>query len=157
MIPSVPTYERGNCMATATDRGSQYRAMAMRSKYRKLYAHLCRLPEQEWMTSFSEIESVLGLELPPSARLYRPWWANQSNDGNGHSQALAWSAAGWETAKVDMNSETLLFRRCKRPQAADRPSLDEVWPVRSVGTWPEGLSLNREEIYEDGISPTQCS
>ena len=29
----------------------------------------------------------------------------------GHSQALAWSVAGWEMAELDMDSETLLLRR----------------------------------------------
>ena len=29
------------------------------------------------------------------------------------------------------------------------PLLDEIWPARSVGKWPEGLSLMREDIYED--------
>ena len=48
--------------------------------------------------------------LPASARLPRTWWENESS-GYGHSQALAWSVAGWEMAEVDMDSETLLLRR----------------------------------------------
>ncbi len=84
--------------------------MAMRGKNRRLYTHLLRLPPetQEWNSTFNEIEAITGFELPPSARLYRPWWANQSRNGNGHShsQALAWGAAGWETAEVDMSAET---------------------------------------------------
>jgi hypothetical protein len=31
--------------------------------------------------------------------------------------------------------------------AAARPSLD--FPVLSVGQWPEGLSLRREDLYDD--------
>ena len=67
--------------------------------------------------------------------------------GGGHSQAIAWMAAGWETAKVDIPGETLLFRR-RRTVTKRRPSLDEVWPVHSAGGWPKGLSLDRAEIYE---------
>ena len=29
-----------------------------------------------------------------------------------------------------------------------RPTLDEVWPVHSAGGWPQGLSLDRDDIYE---------
>ena len=130
----------------AIDLSRKYREMANRGKYRRLYTHLCSLTAQEWRATFSEIESVMGFELPPSARLHRPWWSNQ-NGGNGHSQALAWTAAGWETAEVDMNSETLLLRR--KPSAARRLSLDELIPVHSVGAWPEGLSLRREDMYDE--------
>ncbi len=135
----------------AIDRDRKYREMANRGKYRKLYTHLCGLRVEEWRTSYGEIESILGFELPPSARLHRPWWANQRG-GNGHSQALAWGVAGWETAEVDMDAETLLFRRRKPAQAVRKPGLDEVWPVRSVGRWPEGLSLGREELYGDRLT-----
>ena len=131
----------------AMDRERTYRRMANRGKYQRLYTHLYGMEAHEWRTSFSEIESVMGFELPASARLHRPWWSNQAGS-NGHSQALAWSAAGWETAEVDMAAETLLFRR-KPTEAVSRPSLDEVWPVHSAGAWPEGLSLRREDLYED--------
>ena len=130
-------------------REQRYREMAARGKYRKLYAHLCSLHGQEWRTSFSEIEAILGFQLPTSARLHRPWWGNQSN-GNGHSQSLAWTLAGWETAHVDMDAETLLLRR-KHPEVVRKLSLDEWWPPHSTARWPEGLSLRREDIYEERV------
>ena len=133
----------------AMDRDRKYREMAARGKYQRLYTHLCALTTKEWRTSFDEIESILGFELPASARSHRPWWSNQSG-GNGHSQALAWSAAGWETADVDMDAEVLLLRR-KLQETLRRPVLEEVWPVHSAGAWPENLSLSREGIYEDRI------
>ncbi len=127
------------------ERERQYRKMAARGKYRRLYTHLCSLTMQEWRTTFSEVESIIGFGLPPSARLHRPWWSNQSGR-IGHSQALAWAAAGWETAEVDMDAETLLLRR-KAVDSARRFNLDEVLPVHSAGGWPEDLSLRREDIY----------
>ena len=51
-------------------------------------------PSPKWRRSWV-------FQLPLSARMHRPWWANQSR-GNGHSHALAWTMAGWETAAVDM-------------------------------------------------------
>ena len=133
----------------AIDRSRKYREMAVRGKYQRLYTHLCGLSTQEWNTSFDEIESVIGFGLPTSARLHRPWWSNQGG-GNGHSQAIAWGTAGWETADVDMDSETLLFRR-KLSKTGRRLSLDEVVPVHSAGAWPEGLGLSREDIYDERI------
>ena len=132
------------------DRDRKYREMAVRGKYKRLYAHLCGLPTHEWRASFGEVESVLGFDLPASARLHRPWWANQRG-GNGHSQALAWSVAGWETADVNMDAETLLFRRLARPEAVRKLNIDEVWPAHPTAVWLEGLSLRREYIYEDRI------
>ncbi len=125
----------------AIDRDQKYREMVIRGKYQRLYTYLSGIQAQEWRTSFGEIESIIGFGLPASARLHRPWWANQSS-GNGHSHALAWSVAGWETADVDMDAETLLLRR-KPPEAARKFNLDEAWP--------ESLSLRREDIYRDRI------
>lgn len=121
----------------ATDLIDKYREVVLRGKYRKLYNYLTRLQVSEWRTSFSQIEAVIGFELPPSARLHRPWWGNQ-RQGNGHSHALAWSVAGWATAEVDMVSETLLFRRTQ-PDPISRLSLDEVWPVHPTAAWPEAI------------------
>lgn len=130
-------------------REQKYRELAARGKYRRLYAHLCSLSAQEWSTSFGEIESVLGFDLPASARLHRPWWGNQSN-GNGHSQSLAWTLAGWETANVDMDAETLLLRR-KQTEVVRKLSLDELWPIHPTARLAEGVSLRREDMYEDRI------
>ena len=117
-----------------------------RGKYRKLHTHLRSLAIREWRASFSEIEAVLGFKLPPSARRYSAWWANDSNNIHGR----AWLTAGWKTAEVNMNAETLTFRRNLPPAVRSR-TLDEIWPVHSVGVWPEGLSLRREDLYEDRI------
>ena len=133
----------------ALDRDRKFREMVVRGKYHSLYTHLCGLGAQEWRTSFNEIETIIGFELPTSARLHRPWWSNQKN-GEGHSQALAWTVAGWETAEVDIESETLLFRR-KTMEDFGRFTLDELLPVHSVGSWPGRLSLRREALYEERV------
>ena len=131
------------------DRRDKHLAMVLRGKYRRLYTYLSSLQRQEWRTSFSEVEAVMGFALPPSARLHRPWWGNQRG-GNGHSHALAWSVAGWETAEVDMEAETLTFRRTQ-PASVPRLPLDEAWPVHPTAVWPEGLSLRRENLYEERV------
>jgi hypothetical protein len=86
------------------------RRTAERGKYAPLYRHLLKVPNTEWQTTFAAIEQVLGFKLPDSARIHRPWWANQGERG-GHSHALAWEMAGWKTSRVDMASERLVFVR----------------------------------------------
>ena len=82
--------------------------------------------------------------------MYSGWWTNK-NSGRSHSQAVAWSAAGWETAEVDMEAETLLFRPKKRSRTLTPSILDAEWAGRDMGPWPEGLSLRREDMYEDRL------
>ena len=94
-------------------------------KYRKLYTHLCGLNTQEWRASFSSIETIIGDKLPPSARRYRVWWSNHSGEGI-HHHARAWVAAGWETADVDIEVESLLFRRQHRPPVSPEAALDAL-------------------------------
>ena len=117
-----------------------------RGKYQKLHTHLSGLITQEWRASFSEIESVVGFKLPPAARRHRAWWENDI----GHPHGRAWLTAGWKTAEVNMAAETLAFRR-NLPPPARRRSIAEILPPRSFGPWPEGLSLRREDLYEDRI------
>ena len=55
--------------------------------------------------SFGEIEAMVG-NLPASARVHRPWWAN-----GGHSQSLAWRSVGWRVETVDLGLEKVRFTR----------------------------------------------
>lgn len=115
-------------------------------KYLKLHTHLCGLDAREWMATFADIEAIIGAKLPPSARYYQAWWANDSS----HSQGAAWAAAGWKTAEVDMDAETAVFRRKDSPDFRRR-TIDAILPPRSFGPWPEGLSLRREDLYKERI------
>ena len=92
------------------ERQELLRDAARRGKYAPLHDFLRAHAQREWRTTFREIEGILGFRLPNSARIHRPWWANQGQ-GGGHSHALAWEMAGWRTAEVDLSGETLVFRR----------------------------------------------
>ncbi len=135
-------------MATVQNQSNHERAA--RSKYHLLYEHLCGLQAEEWQVTFAEIETIVGFSLPASAHKRRAWWANQ-RDITSRPQALAWTAAGWKTAEVDMHTKTLVFRRMNGVQPRLQPTVDEILPARSVGGWPEGLSLRREDMYEDRV------
>ena len=74
------------------------------SKYINLTTHLASRDGEVWEASFNDVEEVLGMPLPDSARQHRPWWANQ-----GRAQSSAWQSAGWKTAKVDLENEKVTF------------------------------------------------
>ncbi len=116
--------------------------------------------ERRWRVSFTDIEAVLGFTLPESARLHRPWWSNQRNR-RGYAHSLAWQLAGRRTAAVDLEHESLVFEREEtigeraHPHGSPTPAggkaidLDHVFPPHNPGDWPAGLSLRREDLYDD--------
>lgn len=63
---------------------------------------------QETPMTFREIEQVIGSPLPASARKHRAWW---SNNGSNNVMVKVWKAAGFQSERVDMGSEKLVFRR----------------------------------------------
>lgn len=140
------------------------RDAAARGKYAPLYHYLISQgSNDEWHTSFRQLESILGFRLPNSARLHRPWWANP-NVGNGHSHALAWQAAGWRTRNVDIDAETLVFAKIDargEPNNASTSSgefigeflIEDILPPHDAGPWPPGLNSSREEMYGEKRSP----
>ena len=139
----------------ALDRERLVRDAAARGKYAALYRHLAAMDGSGWRASFSELEAILGFELPVSARLYRPWWSNQKR-GAGHSHALSWQAAGWRTRSVDLEAETLVFERAaaaaseaETGESGKKFDLDEFWPAIAGGSWPPGFTVSREQIYDE--------
>jgi len=79
------------------------------SRYNPLRQYLDERTEPVVRLAFGEIERILGVELPKSARQYRPWWANEK--AGTHVHARAWLDAGRRTANVDLNAETVEFAR----------------------------------------------
>ena len=101
-------------------------------KYRRLHSHLRTLGTREWQATFGEIEAIVGFNLPNAAHDHRAWWANDKS----HTHARAWLAAGWETTKVNMDSETLLFRRKEfyAPDEQSSPRTDALSALDELQT-----------------------
>ena len=79
-------------------------------KYENLGRYLGSLSDSTTRVrlKFSDIENILGFDLPNSARIYRAWWAN---DGT-HVQARdGWLGAGWVVEYVDLEKEVVTFAR----------------------------------------------
>ena len=81
----------------------------MTEKYKPLYVYLVKKRQEgytSWRTSFAELESILGASLPPSARTWPLFWSNLRQE---RRASAAWFLAGWKTANLDMESETVQF------------------------------------------------
>ena len=81
----------------------------MTEKYKPLYEYLVKKRQEgytSWHTSFGEIESIIGDPLPPSARTRPLFWSNLRQE---RRASAAWFLAGWNTANLDMEGETVQF------------------------------------------------
>lgn len=76
-------------------------------KYSPLSAYLLNSNKKNIELKFSDIENILKFELPASARLHRPFWANSTT----HSMALSWLSIGYKTNRVDIDEETVSFEK----------------------------------------------
>jgi hypothetical protein len=85
------------------------------SKYSSLGDYLRHQRRDVVPIKFAEIEKITGSKLPASSR-YRAWWSN-----NGFNSVLTkvWIEAGFKSEQVDMKERKLVFRRVRKPKAAD--------------------------------------
>src|ERR1700716_3960598 len=77
-------------------------------KYEPLGAFLRNQRAQEVSLTFSDIEKITGVKLPPKAQHHRAWWSNNSSN---NVMTKVWLEAGYESARVDMSARKLVFRR----------------------------------------------
>ncbi|TRZ48608.1 hypothetical protein D4S03_09605 [bacterium] len=94
------------------------------SKYDPLRDKLLQIPPNvsEKTMTFSEIENILGFELPGSAYNYRPWWSNLSSP-NDHPYAQSWLSAGWKVDTLSHSQKWVRFRRVAGPRRITMPSV----------------------------------
>jgi hypothetical protein len=85
--------------------------LLVEEKYLLLTRHLLAVPAATKDLQFrvAEIEGIVHAHLPPEARRFPNWWANQKTGKR--PQAFAWMAAGWLVSKVDIDAGLVKFRR----------------------------------------------
>ncbi len=77
-------------------------------KYDPLDARLAQAAGETLTLTFGQMDELVQ-GLPPSARKYLAWWANETTGS--HVQARAWTGAGWRVDEVDFRAERVTFRR----------------------------------------------
>jgi hypothetical protein len=85
--------------------------LLVEEKYLLLTKHLLAVPAATRDLQFrvAEIEGIVRAHLPPEARRFPNWWANQKTGKR--PQAFAWMAAGWLVSKVDIDADLVKFSR----------------------------------------------
>ncbi len=125
----------------------------MEKKYAELENHLANKGFDSIKMTFKEIESVIDDTLPASARKHRAWWSNNPSNS---VITYAWLAAGYKTSAVNMESETLVFRKLtpedsgpaipqvsKPAKGADKPSHPIFGCMKGTITFVEGVDLTK--------------
>jgi hypothetical protein len=83
-------------------------------KYRELWRWLRTQSSDSIELSFEEVEDVLGLQLPPSARVHLPPWYGY--DGSALGRAIR--DAGWKASKVSLEQGRVTFVRTEEGDEA---------------------------------------
>ena len=77
------------------------------TKYEPLTHYLEQQSGSATMT-YSEIEKILGQQLPPSASEYREWWGN---DDETHPQSMSWKKANYRVSILNLGNSVTFSRR----------------------------------------------
>jgi hypothetical protein len=85
--------------------------LLVEEKYLLLAKHLLTVPASTTDLQFhiAEIEGIVRAHLPPDARRFPNWWANQKSGKR--PQSFAWMSAGWLVSKVDIDGDLVKFSR----------------------------------------------
>ncbi len=102
-------------------------------KYRKLFEFLRHTERSMIDLTFSDLETLLGFELPASAYKYPAWWSNASE---GHTHSAAWLDAGWKTSQVKLSERSVRFVRQR-----DDGSVEQVSGAARAGFGEEHRSF----------------
>lgn len=79
--------------------------MAKGQSFIGLTAYLEKCGKDEIKLSFSDVERILGFQLPDSAYLHQSYWSNSES----HPIASGWLNAGYLSQHVDMKGQTVEF------------------------------------------------
>ena len=116
-------------------------------KYEPLGTFLRSQRSPEVPLTFSQIEKITGVKLPPKAQHHRAWWSNNASNS---VMTKVWLEAGYESTRVDMSARKLVFRRVgkvgtgesKTPPAAKKGERHPLFgALKGLVRIPPGVDL----------------
>lgn len=119
-------------------------------KYEPLGTFLRSQRAHEVPLTFSKIEKITGVKLPPKAQHHRAWW---SNNAANNVMTKVWLDAGFESAQVDMEARKLVFRRVARAGEASGGLAESYVP--SDGRHPMRGALKDITFVPPGVDLTE--
>jgi hypothetical protein len=118
------------------------------TKYHLLGEFLRHRKSDHWQATFSNIEKILGFQLPVSARIYQAWWANQHQGQR--TQCSSWMDAGWEVRGLNLAAETVSFYRLSDP--VPKGSLPSKLSHRTNLQWNDVVVSKSEHTKVSDVS-----
>ena len=119
------------------------------SKYNPFSDFFENLPESdcEHVFSFNKIQRILGTNLPPTALIDRPWWANTRSSNH----AKHWLKAGWKVSNVDFKNDRITFVRIGSKKALNKIISRNRYKnlkvfFKSIPSHQKQIALSFEEI-----------
>ena len=116
------------------------------TKYEALFTHLTECDDQEVTLTFAEIEALLGVNLPATARRQRGWWSNRSAGG---VQAAAWMDAGYHVVALDLAAEQMTFAKPTLVYTAVKQGDTVLWNGELVKGLRQHLGYSQGELAEE--------
>lgn len=104
-LPAPVATSTVHTAAPDPDADSASEAPGYEGKYRTLWQWLRSQEPHDIKLTFADIEDILGIPLPPSARVHLPHWYGY----NGTALGRAIRDAGWKVRHVDLETQQLTF------------------------------------------------
>ena len=117
------------------------------SKYYPLFEHLRSSSQEEVLLSFTEIEALLDSTLPASARNRKNWWSNR--DSASALQGGAWVSAGYHVESVDLQRQTVQFRKFQAQYNIQRKDGDIVWHQDAIKALRKHMKLTQAQFAQE--------
>ena len=115
------------------------------SKYYSLYLHLVQCQQDTLTLSLNNIEGLITGKLPTSARTKRAWWSNRSK---GALQANAWIEAGYHTDTIDLEQQTITFKRFEAEYNVQCIDGEIAWDKAAIRALRKHMNLTQAQFAE---------
>lgn len=116
------------------------------SKYYPLFLHLQQAAGEPVTLGFGQVEALLGVGLPGSARSRVGWWSNRSK---GAVQAAAWMDAGYHVKSVDLEAETVHFNKAQLTYVVEKSGDTVLWNSGMIKALRQHMGLSQGEMADE--------
>ncbi|MCP4417622.1 MAG: helix-turn-helix transcriptional regulator [Chloroflexi bacterium] len=116
------------------------------SKYFPLNSHLQKMAGEPVTLTFANIEKLLSVSLPSSARKLVGWWSNRSR---GAVQAAAWMGAGYHVEQVDLATETVHFHKAVLTYIVEKSGDTVLWNHGMIRALRQHMGASQGELADE--------
>lgn len=120
--------------------------MKVGSKYYPLYEVLTKSGQEELSLTLTEIETLIGRPLPPTAYQHRGWWSNRNST---LTHASAWMDAGYHVLEADLDSQRITFRKPVFKYEIHREGDTVLWNADLIRALRHHMNASQGELAEE--------